>query len=221
MAKRTSKMSAKVAKQTATKRSAAKPALLSGGNPQIANADGDNPVQAYIAATPGWKQGVGRRLDVRLSCGPSPTWQGNQVELALLWFAPPRRAGAGDRARVATGDSPWRAGSSAFIASQNTSKWLFRGTSLRPIPPGKSKQKEVRYLDVHVEDPPRQEDDQLDEAQFAAWVKQGEPTARRTNVSGQCEAGTSGYHRSQARIKTDGRPTPLLGDSSLFVSLSS
>ena len=42
---------------------AAKPALLAGGNPQIAKGDGDAPVQAYIAAMPGWKRGVGRRLD--------------------------------------------------------------------------------------------------------------------------------------------------------------
>src|SRR5436305_14571428 len=48
----------KVARQAA-----AKPALLSGDNPQIAKAEGDAPVQAYIAAMPGWKRDVGRRLD--------------------------------------------------------------------------------------------------------------------------------------------------------------
>src|SRR5216110_2880602 len=66
MAKRTSKKSAKVAKKAAAKRVAAKPALLAGGNPQIAKADGDAPVQAYIAAMPGWKRDAGRRLDALL-----------------------------------------------------------------------------------------------------------------------------------------------------------
>ena len=72
MAQRTSKKSAKVAKKAAAKRVAAKPTLLAGGNPQIAKADGDAPVQAYIAAMPGWKGDVGRRLDaliVRTSIG--------------------------------------------------------------------------------------------------------------------------------------------------------
>jgi hypothetical protein len=63
MAKRTSEKSAKVAKKAAAKRVAAKPALLAGGNPQIAKADGDTPVQSYIAAMPGWKRDVGCRLD--------------------------------------------------------------------------------------------------------------------------------------------------------------
>jgi hypothetical protein len=63
MAKKTSKKSAKVAKEAAAKRVAAKPTLLAGGNPQIAKADGDAPVQAYIATMPGWKRDVGRRLD--------------------------------------------------------------------------------------------------------------------------------------------------------------
>ena len=63
MANKMSKKSAKVAKQAAAKRVAAKPTLLAGGNPQIAKADGDAPVQAYIAAMPGWRRDVGRRLD--------------------------------------------------------------------------------------------------------------------------------------------------------------
>src|SRR5438270_1260189 len=66
MARETSKKSAKVAKKAAAKRAGAKPVLLSGGNPQIAKADGDAPVQAYIAAMPGWKRDVGRRLDALL-----------------------------------------------------------------------------------------------------------------------------------------------------------
>ena len=63
MAQRTTKKSAKVAQKAGAKRVAAKAALLAGGNPQIAKADGDAPVQAYIAAMPGWKGDLGRRLD--------------------------------------------------------------------------------------------------------------------------------------------------------------
>ena len=164
-AKRTSKTSAKVAKKAAAKRVAAKaakprktapksqsrkvakPALLAGGNPQIAKADGDAPVQAYIAAMPGWKRDVGRRLDaliVRTVPG---------VHKAVKW------------------NSPFYGieGQGWFLNFHCFTKYVkvafFRGTSLRPVPPGESKHKEVRYLDIH-------EDDQLDEAQLAAWVKQ-------------------------------------------------
>src|SRR5437016_11008508 len=67
MAGKTSKKSAKVAKKAAAKRALAKPALLAGGNPQIAKAYGDAPVEAYIAAIPGWKSDVGRRLDALIT----------------------------------------------------------------------------------------------------------------------------------------------------------
>jgi hypothetical protein len=63
MANKTSIKSTKIAKKAAVKRVATKPTLLAGGNPQIAKADGDAPVQAYIAVMPGWKRDVGRRLD--------------------------------------------------------------------------------------------------------------------------------------------------------------
>jgi hypothetical protein len=135
-------------KATAAEREgAAKPILLSGGNPQIAKGDGDAPVQAYIAAMPGWKSDVGRRLDaliVRTVPG---------VRKAVKW------------------NSPFYGmeGEGWFLSFHCFTKYIkvafFRGASLRPVPPGQSKQKEVRYLDIH-------EDDQLDEAQFAAWVKQ-------------------------------------------------
>jgi hypothetical protein len=126
---------------------AAKPVLLSGGNPQIAKAYGDAPVQAYIAAMPGWKSDVGRRLDaliVRTIPG---------VHKAVKW------------------NSPFYGieGQGWFLNFHCFTKYVkvafFRGTSLNPLPPGESKHKEVRYLDIH-------EDDQLDEAQLAAWVKQ-------------------------------------------------
>jgi hypothetical protein len=147
MTGKTSKKSGKVAKKAAGKRAAAKPALLAGGNPQIAKADGDTPVQAYIAAMPGWKRDVGRRLDaliVRTVPG---------VRKAVRWNTP----------------FYGMEGQGWFLGFHCLTKYVkvafFRGTSLRPLPPGKSKQQEVRYLDIH-------EDDRLDEAQLAAWVKQ-------------------------------------------------
>jgi hypothetical protein len=148
MAGKTSKKSAKLAKKTAAKRVAAKPVLLSGGNPQIAKGYGDAPVQAYIAAMPGWKRDVGRRLDaliVRTVPG---------VRKAVKWNSP--FYGVEDE------------GQGWFLSFHCFTKYIkvtfFRGTSLRPVPPGPSKHKDVRYLDIH--------EDELDEAQFAAWVEQ-------------------------------------------------
>ena len=104
-------------------------------------------MQAYIAAMPGWKSDVGRRLDaliVRAVPG---------VRKAVKWNSPFYGVEA----------SVW------FLSFHCFAKYVkvafFRGASLRPVPPGASKQQDVRYLDIH-------EDDQLDEAQFAAWVKQ-------------------------------------------------
>ena len=147
MAGKTSKKSAKVAKKAAARRVPSKPTLLAGGNPQIAKADGDAPVQAYIAAMPGWKHDVGRRLDaliVRTVPG---------VRKAVKWNSP----------FYGIDSQGW------FLAFHRLTKYLkvafFRGTSLRPVPSGESKSKDTRYLDIH-------EDDQLDEARLAAWVKQ-------------------------------------------------
>jgi hypothetical protein len=123
------------------------PALLSGGNPQIAKGDGDGPVQAYITAMPGWKSDIGRRLDALIS-GAVPG-----VRKAVKWNSP--FYGVEDRS--------W------FLSFHCFTKYIkvafFRGSALRPIPPGKSKQEEVRYLDIH-------EHDLFDEAQIADWVKQ-------------------------------------------------
>jgi hypothetical protein len=144
---KTSIKATKVGKNAAAVRAAAKPTLLAGGNPQIAKADGDAPVQAYIAAMPGWKRDVGRRLDA-LIAGTVPG-----LRKAVKW------------------NSPFYGleGEGWFLSYHCFTKYVkvtfFRGTSLRPVPPGASKHKEVRHLDIH-------EDDQLDEAQFAAWVKQ-------------------------------------------------
>ncbi len=139
---------AKAVKKAAGKRAAAKPVLLSGGNPQIAKGYGDAPVQAYIAAIPGWKRDVGRRLDALIA----RTVPG--VRKAVKWNSP--FYGVKDE------------GEGWFLSFHCFTKYIkvafFRGASLRPLPPGASKQKEVRYLDVY--------EGELDEAQFTAWVKQ-------------------------------------------------
>jgi len=152
MAGKPSKKSAKVAKQAAGKprvalKATAKPALLSGGNPQIAKADGDAPVQAYIAAMPGWKRAVGRRLDALIA----HTVPG--VRKAVKWNSP--FYGVEGRG--------WFLGVHCFTKYIKVA--FFRGMLLRPVPPGESKSKETRYVDIH-------EDDPFDEAQLAAWVKQ-------------------------------------------------
>jgi hypothetical protein len=167
MAGKTSKASAKAAKTAATRRvvaktvrkatskaiksngagAAAQPVLLSGGNPQIAKADGDAPVQAYIAAMPGWKRDVGRRIDALIERTVP------NVHKAVKW------------------NSPFYGieGQGWFLSYHCFTKYVkvtfFRGTSLQPVPPGASKHKEVRYLDIH-------EDDAIDEEEFTAWVKQ-------------------------------------------------
>jgi hypothetical protein len=119
--------------------------LLSGGNPQIAMADGDAPVRAYIAAMPGWKRTVGRRLDaliVRTVPG---------VRKAVKWNSP--FYGVEGRG--------WFAGFHVFSHYVKVS--FFRGTSLRPVPPGGTG-KDVRWIDVRATD--------LDEARLATWVRQ-------------------------------------------------
>ena len=137
----------RTAAPTSRSRIVVRPALLAGGNPQIAKGDGDVPVQAYIAAMPGWKRDVGRRLDalvVRTVPG---------VRKAVKWNSPFYGAeGQG-----------WFLGIHCFTNYVKVA--FFRGTSLRPAPPGESRQKDVRYLDIH-------ENDELDEAQLVAWVKQ-------------------------------------------------
>jgi hypothetical protein len=142
-----SRKPAKVAKKAAAKRVAAKPKLLSGGNPQIAKADGDAPVQAYIAAMPGWKRDLGKRLDA-LIVRSVP-----QVRKAVKWNSP----------FYGIEGQGWFLG--LHVYTRYVKLAFFRGASLRPLPPGPSKDKNTRYLDIH-------EDDELDEAQFARWVKQ-------------------------------------------------
>lgn len=146
---------AEVAKTARPRRSPAKststpagqPRLLSGGNPQIPKGYGDAPVQAYLAAIPGWKRDVGRHLDALI------TRTVPRVHKAVKWNSP---------LYGIEGDG-W------FLSYHCFTKYLkvtfFRGTSLRPIPPVESKSPEVRYFHIH-------EGDLLDEAQFTDWVQQ-------------------------------------------------
>jgi hypothetical protein len=137
-------MASKKSKQS---EQSAEPVLLAGGNPQIPKGDGDAPVQEYIAAMPGWKRDVGRRLDA-LIVRTVP-----HVHKAVKWNSP---------FYGVEGDG-WFLNVHCFTRYVKVA--FFRGTSLRPMPPGESKHKEVRYLDIH-------EHEQLDETQLAAWVKQ-------------------------------------------------
>lgn len=121
--------------------------LLSGGNPQIAKGYGDEPVQAYIAAMPDWKQDIGRRLDaIIVRAIPD-------VKKAVKWNTP----------FYGLDGQHW------FLGFHCITKYVkvafMQGASLDPLPPGTSKQKDVRYLDIY-------ENDEIDEAQFTDWVKQ-------------------------------------------------
>ena len=122
--------------------------LLSGGNPQIPKGEGDAPAQAYIAAMPGWKREIGRRLDA-LVTGAVP-----DVRKAVKWNSP---------FYGAPGDEGW------FLSFHCFTNYLkvtfFYGVQLRPLPSGKSKWKDVRYLDIR-------EDDPIDEKQLTSWIKQ-------------------------------------------------
>ncbi|WP_448951008.1 DUF1801 domain-containing protein [Labrys neptuniae] len=123
------------------------PALLSGGNPQIAKGYGEEPVQAYIAAMPGWKRDLGGRLDA-LIMRIVPN-----VQKAVKWNSPLYgMAGEG-----------WFLGIHCFTKYVKVA--FFRGVLMDPVPPGASKSGDTRYLDIR-------EQDRLDEDQFAAWVKQ-------------------------------------------------
>ena len=120
--------------------------LLSGGNPQIAKADGDAPVQAYIAAMPGWKSEVGRRIDdlivrnvpnVRKAVRWNSPWYGVEGQ---GWFA------------------------SYHVLTRYVKVTFLNGASLSPEPPGAGKDKDSRWIDVY--------EGKLDEEQLAAWVRQ-------------------------------------------------
>jgi hypothetical protein len=142
----------KAAKKTARSRASLKPnrdgvVLLSGGNPQIAKGDGDAPVQAYLAALPGWKSALGKRLDA-LIVRSVP-----KVQKCVKWNSP----------FYGIEGQGWFLGMHAFSKYLKLS--FLRGSALKPLPPGPSKDKHTRYLDIR-------EDDELDEAQLVKWLEQ-------------------------------------------------
>ena len=142
MPRKTSTESTNAADQPA----AGGPALLSGGNPQIAKADGDAPVQAHIAAMPGWKSDIGRRLDALIESNAP------NVRKAVRW------------------NSPWYGipGRGWFLSYHVFTRYVkvtfLQGASLQPVPPGSGKDPEARWTDVY--------EGRLDEAQMADWIRQ-------------------------------------------------
>lgn len=140
------------------RRSPAGTRLLSGGNPQVAKADGDAPVQDYIAAMPDWKRAVGRRLDGVISCALT----GERLRKAVKWNSPFYGVGRSGE------DVVWLLSFHCFAKYVKVA--FFQGSSLRPPPPGQSKQKHVRYLDIH-------EVHQIDEVQLSDWVRQASALA--------------------------------------------
>lgn len=146
MGKTTSSAKTK-AKPSARKVAAKKPKLLSGGNPQIPKGYGEAPVKAYLAAMPGWKKAVGRQLDKLISSAVPGVYK------AVKWNSP----------LYGFEDKGW------FLSFHCFNKYIkvafFQGAQLKPLPPGTSTQKDVRYLHVSEAEP-------LDEAQFVKWVKQ-------------------------------------------------
>ena len=147
----TGKMTERPAKKAAAKRGAAKPrdkkpVLLSGGNPQIAKGYGDAPVKAYIAAMPGWKRNVGRKIDaIIVRTVPN-------VCKAVKWNSP----------FYGVEEDLW------FLSFHVFTKYIkvtfFRGTLLKPVPAGESRHKGTRYYDIY--------EGEFDEKQFVSWVKQ-------------------------------------------------
>ena len=129
------------------KKSAPKPKLLSGGNPQIAKADGDEPVQAYITAMPGWKSAVGRRLDA-LVTGEVP-----DVRKAVRWNTP----------FYGIEGKGWFLGFHCFTKYVKVT--FLNGAALRPLPPVEAKHEMVRGLHIH-------EGEVLDEKQLTRWIRQ-------------------------------------------------
>ena len=123
------------------------PKLLSSGNPQIPKGDGDAPVQAYIAAMPGWQHDIGQRLDALIEHAVL------DVCKAVRWNTP--LYGREDRGWFAA----------YYCYKKYVQVTFFRGTSLRPVPPGESKTADTRYFKIYESDP-------LDEAQLLDWMKQ-------------------------------------------------
>ena len=133
-------------KKADDKEAGAAPRLLSGGNPQIAKADGDAPVQAYIAAMPGWKSDLGRRLDdLIVSNVPG-------VRKAVRWNSP----------FYGIEGLGWFA--SYHVFTRYVKVTFLNGASLRPLPPGSGKDPDSRWVDIY--------EGELDEEQMAEWFRQ-------------------------------------------------
>ena len=145
--KRSSKKKVAAEKKVAAQKAAAKPKLLSGGNPQIPKADGDAPVQAYIAAMPGWKRDVGQALDALVE----KTVPG--VRKAVRWNTP----------FYGIDGQGW------FLSFHCFTKYVkvtfHSGASLDPVPPVASKHEQVRYLHLH-------EDDHVGDDRLVSWIRQ-------------------------------------------------
>jgi hypothetical protein len=145
--KKAKRAASKSAGKSGSKRPAGRPKLLSGGNPQIPKGDGDAPVQAYIAAMPGWKRDAGRRLDA-LIVRTVP-----DVRKAVKWNSP----------FYGIDGQGW------FLSYHCFTKYIklafFRGASLRPVPPVESRDDNTRYFHIY-------EDEEVDEAQLADWIRQ-------------------------------------------------
>ena len=143
----TGRTSRRSRKATQEEKGAARPVvLLSGGNPQIAKADGDAPVQAYIAAMPEWKSDLGRRLDdliVRNVPG---------VRKAVRWNSP----------FYGIEGQGWFA--SYHVFARYVKVTFLNGALLRPLPPGSGKDKDARWIDIY--------EDELNEAQMVTWIRQ-------------------------------------------------
>jgi hypothetical protein len=138
------KTTKKPAKRTATP--AKKPKLLSGGNPQIAKADGNAAVQAYIAAMPGWKREVGQRLDALIEKNVPG------VKKAMRWNSP-----------FYGSDKGWFLGYHCITKYVKVS--FIAGASLKPMPPVESKNTGTRYLHIHENEP-------IDEKVVGSWIRQ-------------------------------------------------
>ena len=123
------------------------PKLLSGGNPQIPKGDGDAPVQAYIAAMPGWKSAAGKRLDALIEKSVPG------VQRSVRWNSP----------FYGVEGKGW------FVSFHCFTRYIkvtfFKGAALTPLPPVGSKDPDARYFHIH-------EDEDVDEAQVASWLKQ-------------------------------------------------
>lgn len=123
------------------------PTLLSGGNPQIAKGDGEAPVQAYLAAMPDWKGDIGRHLD-KLIAEVVP-----DVRKAVRWNSP----------FYGIEGNGWFLSMHCFTKYVKVT-WL-NGSHLKPLPPQKSKDEKVRYLNVN-------DGDQMDDDQLREWICQ-------------------------------------------------